>query len=133
MALLASERFPAFQDVILPVVIGTTVLFELTGPDCHPGSRSLGPPRRRLDIAQGQKKSIQAEKKPPEGGSSSPRNSYCSGLNFAFPSPSNRARLHVLGRAKRAEKLTGTFQAINKLRRLFRISDEVVIRQPVDL
>ena len=32
MALLASERFPTYQDVILPVVIGTTVLFELTGP-----------------------------------------------------------------------------------------------------
>ena len=32
MALIASERFPAYQDVILPVVIGTTVLFELTGP-----------------------------------------------------------------------------------------------------
>jgi Kef-type K+ transport system membrane component KefB len=32
MALLAGERYPAYQDVILPVVIGTTVIFELTGP-----------------------------------------------------------------------------------------------------
>jgi Kef-type K+ transport system membrane component KefB len=32
MALLASEQFPAYTDLILPVVIGTTVLFELTGP-----------------------------------------------------------------------------------------------------
>jgi hypothetical protein len=32
MALLAGERYPAYQDVILPVVIGTTVIFELSGP-----------------------------------------------------------------------------------------------------
>ena len=32
MALLAGDRYPEFQDVILPVVIGTTVVFELSGP-----------------------------------------------------------------------------------------------------
>ncbi len=32
MALLAAERYPNYQDFILPVVIGTTVIFELTGP-----------------------------------------------------------------------------------------------------
>ena len=32
MALIASERYPEYRDLILPVVIGTTVLFELTGP-----------------------------------------------------------------------------------------------------
>ena len=32
MALLAGERFPEFRDVILTVVIGTTVVFELIGP-----------------------------------------------------------------------------------------------------
>lgn len=32
VALLACERYPEYQDVILPVVIGTTVIFELTGP-----------------------------------------------------------------------------------------------------
>ena len=32
MALLASERFPAYRDSILTVVIGTTVIFELAGP-----------------------------------------------------------------------------------------------------
>ncbi|MDZ7754121.1 MAG: cation:proton antiporter [Gammaproteobacteria bacterium] len=32
MALLASQRFPEFKDVILPVVLGATVFFEVTGP-----------------------------------------------------------------------------------------------------
>jgi Kef-type K+ transport system membrane component KefB len=32
MALLAGERFPEYRDVILTVVIGTTVVFELAGP-----------------------------------------------------------------------------------------------------
>lgn len=32
MALLAGERFPEYQDVILPAVVASTVLFELSGP-----------------------------------------------------------------------------------------------------
>lgn len=32
MALLASQRFPAFEQIILPVVLGATVLFEIGGP-----------------------------------------------------------------------------------------------------
>jgi len=32
MALLASQRFPDAADVILPVVLGSTVVFELLGP-----------------------------------------------------------------------------------------------------
>ncbi len=32
MALLASQRFPELQDIILPVVLGSTVFFELVGP-----------------------------------------------------------------------------------------------------
>jgi Kef-type K+ transport system membrane component KefB len=32
MALLASQRFPEFKDIILPVVLGSTVIFELLGP-----------------------------------------------------------------------------------------------------
>ncbi len=32
MALLAGERYPEYRDVILSVVIGTTVIFELIGP-----------------------------------------------------------------------------------------------------
>ena len=32
MALLASQRFPELKDTILPVALGTTVFFELTGP-----------------------------------------------------------------------------------------------------
>jgi len=32
MALLASQRFPEFKDIILPVVLGSTVVFELLGP-----------------------------------------------------------------------------------------------------
>jgi Kef-type K+ transport system membrane component KefB len=32
MALLASHRFPELKDVILPVVLGSTVIFELLGP-----------------------------------------------------------------------------------------------------
>jgi Kef-type K+ transport system membrane component KefB len=32
MALLASHRFPELKDVILPVVIGSTVVFEIIGP-----------------------------------------------------------------------------------------------------
>lgn len=32
MALLASQRFPEFKDIILPVVLGSTVIFELFGP-----------------------------------------------------------------------------------------------------
>jgi len=29
---LASQRIPEFKDVILPVVLGSTVIFELIGP-----------------------------------------------------------------------------------------------------
>jgi Kef-type K+ transport system membrane component KefB len=32
MALVATHRFPEISDVIFPVVIGTTILFELIGP-----------------------------------------------------------------------------------------------------
>lgn len=32
MALLASQRFPEIRDVILPVALGATVVFELIGP-----------------------------------------------------------------------------------------------------
>jgi len=32
MALLASQRFPEFKEIILPVVLGSTVVFELIGP-----------------------------------------------------------------------------------------------------
>ncbi len=32
MALLASQRFPELKDTILPIVIGSTVVFEITGP-----------------------------------------------------------------------------------------------------
>jgi Kef-type K+ transport system membrane component KefB len=32
MTLLAAERFPAFSDTILPVVILSTIVFELIGP-----------------------------------------------------------------------------------------------------
>lgn len=32
MALLASQRFPEVKDIILPVVLGSTVIFELIGP-----------------------------------------------------------------------------------------------------
>jgi hypothetical protein len=31
MALLASQRFPELRDIILPVVLGSTVVFELIG------------------------------------------------------------------------------------------------------
>lgn len=32
MALLAAERFPEFHDAILPVVVASTIIFELVGP-----------------------------------------------------------------------------------------------------
>ncbi|WP_404418701.1 cation:proton antiporter [Marinospirillum sp.] len=32
MALLAAERFPEFQSLLLPVVVGSTLVFELIGP-----------------------------------------------------------------------------------------------------
>ncbi len=32
MALLASQRFPEIKEIILPVVLGSTVVFELIGP-----------------------------------------------------------------------------------------------------
>ncbi len=32
MALLASQRFPELKDTILPIVIGSTVVFEIVGP-----------------------------------------------------------------------------------------------------
>jgi len=32
MALLASQRFPELKDTILPIVIGSTVVFEIAGP-----------------------------------------------------------------------------------------------------
>ena len=34
LALVASQRFPEWGDEILPLVIGTTVVFELLGPVC---------------------------------------------------------------------------------------------------
>jgi hypothetical protein len=34
MALIAVDHFPELRDVILPVTIGATVLFELGGPIC---------------------------------------------------------------------------------------------------
>jgi Kef-type K+ transport system membrane component KefB len=32
MALLASQRFPELKDILLPIVLGSTVVFELVGP-----------------------------------------------------------------------------------------------------
>jgi Kef-type K+ transport system membrane component KefB len=32
MALLAGQRFPEIRDLLLPVVLGSTVVFELVGP-----------------------------------------------------------------------------------------------------
>jgi hypothetical protein len=32
MALIASHHLPEFKEVIMPVVIGSTVIFELIGP-----------------------------------------------------------------------------------------------------
>jgi len=32
MALYASQHFPELKDIILPVVLGSTVIFELFGP-----------------------------------------------------------------------------------------------------
>ncbi|PLW82428.1 hypothetical protein CWI75_11750 [Kineobactrum sediminis] len=32
MALLASQRFPHLKDILLPIVLGSTVIFELIGP-----------------------------------------------------------------------------------------------------
>jgi Kef-type K+ transport system membrane component KefB len=32
MALLAAERFPELSDTILPVVVASTIIFELVGP-----------------------------------------------------------------------------------------------------
>lgn len=32
MALLASQHFPQYRDIILPVILGSTVIFELLGP-----------------------------------------------------------------------------------------------------
>ncbi len=32
MVLLASQRFPELKDTLLPVILGSTVIFELTGP-----------------------------------------------------------------------------------------------------
>ena len=32
MALLASQHLPELKEIILPVTIGTTVMFELIGP-----------------------------------------------------------------------------------------------------
>ena len=32
MALFAAQRFPEIKDIILPVVIGSTVFFEIIGP-----------------------------------------------------------------------------------------------------
>lgn len=46
MALLASQRFPEFENIILPTVLGTTVFFEIFGP----------PVTRRVLIRMGQVK-----------------------------------------------------------------------------
>ncbi len=32
MVLLASQRFPELRDTLLPVILGSTIIFELTGP-----------------------------------------------------------------------------------------------------
>jgi hypothetical protein len=32
MALVASNRFPEYRQVMLPVVIASTVIFEIVGP-----------------------------------------------------------------------------------------------------
>ena len=32
MALLASQRFPELKDILLPVILGSTVFFEFVGP-----------------------------------------------------------------------------------------------------
>jgi hypothetical protein len=32
MALLASQRFPELEAIILPVVLGSSVMFEIFGP-----------------------------------------------------------------------------------------------------
>jgi len=32
MVLLSSQRFPELSDILLPVILGSTVIFELTGP-----------------------------------------------------------------------------------------------------
>jgi hypothetical protein len=32
MALVASNAFPHYLDILLPVVIGSTVVFEIIGP-----------------------------------------------------------------------------------------------------
>jgi hypothetical protein len=34
MALVAASRFPEYRQIILPLVICTTVIFELFGPMC---------------------------------------------------------------------------------------------------
>jgi len=32
MALLAGQHFPTLKDVVLPIAIGSTIIFELIGP-----------------------------------------------------------------------------------------------------
>ena len=32
MVLMASQRFPEFREILLPIVLGSTVFFELIGP-----------------------------------------------------------------------------------------------------
>ncbi|MFC1665757.1 hypothetical protein ACFL17_09050 [Pseudomonadota bacterium] len=32
MALIAGQRFPELNDIILPVILTSTIVFELTGP-----------------------------------------------------------------------------------------------------
>ena len=32
MALLAAQRFPEIKDILLPIILGSTVIFEIIGP-----------------------------------------------------------------------------------------------------
>jgi len=58
MALVAAQRFPDVRDVVLPVVLGSTVVFELVGPVMSrwilrhvgdiPGERPRGPEAREV-------------------------------------------------------------------------------------
>ncbi len=53
MVLLASQRFPEFKDIILPVILGSTVFFELIGPvltrQALIRAGNISPPKGRTD------------------------------------------------------------------------------------
>lgn len=42
MAIFASQYLPEFKNVILPIVIGSTIIFELIGPVMAPKALILG-------------------------------------------------------------------------------------------